>query len=560
MRKKPSKISFVLDIVSILVLIVGLIDIWSAIKPGMPQRLAILRPIFPYVIRSVVRLGTLLAGLFLIYLSSGLRKGKQIAWIISMVILISSLAFHLIKGLDVEEFAITLSLILLLIFERKSFVAHLDIPSVFQGIKFLFYSLFFTSVYGVLGMYVLERRHQSFDLFRAANEVVRMFFLVRTPEGINPALIPIFAGSIYLVGFSSLLLSVYMLFRPVIFRSRASYADLERAREILSKYSKFSLQNNLLLFDKHYFFGSAKEAFIAYKDSGSYSLVLGFPVGKEPEIDLIIGEFTDFCARQGRKPVFCNIETENLVHFEKFGFKRIEIGSEAFINPQTFSVEGGKSKHLRQALKKMDSMGYSAQVYSGGEISQILWRLRNISNEWLQIMHGSEKKFTVGRFSEKYLQLSKVIVVSDKKGHISAFVNFNEYSGNSLIVDLMRHGKNALPETMIYLFLKLIYWAKDNGYKNISLGDASLYGVGGQGRPLAEKTLKFIFDRVNGFYNFKGLYIFKNKFDPDWEPRYLVYPSQTDLGPSLVALLAADSSAGLGRDFLKEARKIFARK
>lgn len=34
-----------------------------------------------------------------------------------------------------------------------------------------------------------------------------------------------------------------------------------------------------------------------------------------------------------------------------------------------------------------------------------------------------------------------------------------------------------------------------------------------------------IFDKSNHFYNFKGLYQYKNKFQPEWESRYLVCQS-----------------------------------
>jgi len=553
--KKTNKLPFIVRVIALLVLMMGLIDVWSAISPGMPQRLAILQPIFPYLIRSVVRLGTLLVGFFLIYLSGGLRKGKQVSWIMSMVILLSSAGLHLIKGLDVEEFAITIILILLLLLERKHFTAKPDIPSIFHGLRVLFFSFLFTSFYGILGMYILEGRHRNFTFTQITTDVVKTFFLVGTIPGANSALVPIFTGSIYLVGFVSLFYSLFMLFRPIIYRSKANQMEVKKVKDILSKYSRYSLQNNILLFGKHYFFGSQESSFIAYKQSGNYCLVLGFPVGPESETESIIKEFIDFCSDQGRKPVFCNIEPENLGVFKNLKYKSVAIGNEAFIDPQTFSLEGGKSKHLRQAVKKMDTLGYSIQVYSGSEISQILWRLRNISKEWLSQMHGSEKLFTVGKFDEKYLAVSKIIVLSNKEGHIAAFVNFNDYGDKSLIVDLMRHGLDVLPETMPYLFIKLFWWAKENGYKKISLGNASLYGVGGPGRPITEKAFRIIFERFNNFYNFKGLYTFKSKFSPVWAPRYIVYPLRSDVVPALSALLSADSQEGLVKEVFAGGKK-----
>lgn len=550
------KKSPIVYILSVLVLLMGVTDIVSAVTPAIPERVAMLRPLFSFTLRSTVRLGTVLIGLALIFLSNGLRKRGKAAWLISVIILAISFIFHLIKGFDFEEAIITTGILVALIYERKYFTAGFDYPSVVQGVKGLVFGFLFTSLYGVLGIYILEHHRGQFILTQAFSEVAKMFFLLEAPEGINPGLASIFVSSIYIIGFSTLLYSIFMFFRPAIFRSIEAKENLDKAKILLKQYSKYSLQTSFLLFNKNYFFNSKENAFIAYKESGSYTLVLGMPVGPEESMEATIGEFIDFCQSRGRKPVFFNIEPENLKYFQKYKYKNIEFGSEAFVFPETFSIEGGWAKHLRQALKKMDSLGYSTKVYNENESQGILWRLREISNQWLECVHGSEKKFTVGKFDEKYLLASKIIVLMDKTGHISAFVNFNSYGNRSLAIDLMRHEQGCLPETMVCLFLKLIYWAKENGYTKISLGDASLYGIGGKGRPLTEKALKLVFDRFNNFYNFKGLYTFKSKFNPVWEKRYLVYPSIADLGPSLVALLLADSSQGLGKDLILESKKM----
>ena len=53
---------------------------------------------------------------------------------------------------------------------------------------------------------------------------------------------------------------------------------------------------------------------------------------------------------------------------------------------------------------------------------------------------------------------------------------------------------------------------------------------------------KYLYDHLQRFYNFQGLRAYKDKFQPHWEPRYLVYPSITALPDVVVALVRADSS------------------
>lgn len=54
------------------------------------------------------------------------------------------------------------------------------------------------------------------------------------------------------------------------------------------------------------------------------------------------------------------------------------------------------------------------------------------------------------------------------------------------------------------------------------------------------------YEHINRFYNFKGLHEFKEKFHPEWSPRYLVYPNVGRL-PTILTVLARISS---GNDFV----------
>ena len=47
--------------------------------------------------------------------------------------------------------------------------------------------------------------------------------------------------------------------------------------------------------------------------------------------------------------------------------------------------------------------------------------------------------------------------------------------------------------------------------------------------PKTEQALRYIYNHLNQFYNFKGLHTFKEKFHPHWSPRYLAYPGPASL-------------------------------
>jgi phosphatidylglycerol lysyltransferase len=96
---------------------------------------------------------------------------------------------------------------------------------------------------------------------------------------------------------------------------------------------------------------------------------------------------------------------------------------------------------------------------------------------------------------------------------------------DEVAVDLMRYSSAAPRVVMDYLFVELMLWAKEHGYRWFNLGMAPLSGL--EQHPLApawHRMGNFVFDVGEQFYNFEGLRRYKEKFHPVWEPRYLAAP------------------------------------
>lgn len=70
--------------------------------------------------------------------------------------------------------------------------------------------------------------------------------------------------------------------------------------------------------------------------------------------------------------------------------------------------------------------------------------------------------------------------------------------------------------------------------------------------PAIERGIHYLFEHLNQIYNFKGLYDFKNKFTPEWSPRYLVHPGLVHLPGLSVALVRADSGDDAIWTYLRE--------
>jgi phosphatidylglycerol lysyltransferase len=109
---------------------------------------------------------------------------------------------------------------------------------------------------------------------------------------------------------------------------------------------------------------------------------------------------------------------------------------------------------------------------------------------------------------------------------------------------MMRYMDNAPSDTMEFLFLNLMLWAKEEGYAYFDLGMAPLSGVtGGLNGSLWGRTAEMLYEHGNTFYNFQGLRHYKEKYKPIWEPRYVAVPHELSL-PAVLAAAAMLISKG----------------
>ena len=95
---------------------------------------------------------------------------------------------------------------------------------------------------------------------------------------------------------------------------------------------------------------------------------------------------------------------------------------------------------------------------------------------------------------------------------------------------------------MDFLFISLFQWARQKGYATFNLGLSALSGIGEHSDdPAVERLLHYVYEHVNQFYDFKGLYGFKSKFQPAWSPRYLAYPGLANFTQVWLAIVQANA-------------------
>ena len=233
---------------------------------------------------------------------------------------------------------------------------------------------------------------------------------------------------------------------------------------------------------------------------------------------------------------------EYLNYYLDIGLKLFKIGEEAVVNLREFTLEGPSQRKLRYTYNRGIKSGTVFEVVNFEEIKD---KLKEISDSWLKSKNGVEKEFSLGKFDEEYLKNFKVAVLKNN-GEITAFANLWEtHNKEELSIDLMRYDEKALIDSMEFLFINIMLWGKEEGYKKFNLGMAPLSGLECRGNTsLWNKLGSFVFKNGGNFYNFLGLKNFKNKFNPEWRPKYIALSGNFGL-PSTLNDIAVLVSGGI---------------
>ena len=509
----------------------GAILLFSGAIPAVDARLAWLENFLPLPVLELSHFFASLAGMGLLILARGLQKRLDAAYHLTVVVLGLAIVFSLLKGWDyLEAIFLTFMLAALLPFRRQFYrkASLLDqrfSPGWIAGIVLVFLS----SVW--LGMFSYKHVEYSGDLWW-------QFALDKNA----PRFLRASMGAVIL----ALIFGLARLIRPSPPKPLvATREDMERI-SLIVRQSPQTSANLALLGDKNILFNNERTAFIMYAVEGRSWIAMGDPVGPEDEWPDLLWRYMELCDLHDNWPVFYEVGAEHLDLYLELGLTVLKLGEEARVPLDSFSMEGGGRKKLRRTVHKLEEEGCTFALIGTEGVSPIIPELKNISDAWLAAKNTREKRFSMGFFSEDYLQKTPVGIVRNHDGKILAFANLlSGAKRQELSLDLMRYLEDAPQGIMEYLFIQLILWGKKEGYHWFNLGMAPLSGLEDHElAPLWNRLGAFVFTYGEHFYNFQGLRQYKEKFDPQWKPKYLVCPGGIAL-PRIFTNLGSLISGGL---------------
>jgi phosphatidylglycerol lysyltransferase len=325
-------------------------------------------------------------------------------------------------------------------------------------------------------------------------------------------------------------------------------ADLETAGLIIAR-QESTHPNLVYLRDKAILFDDRREGFVMYDVYGRTWVALGDPVCAPAQMPELIRLFLEKCDDFGGTPVFYEVGTTWLHHYVDFGLTFIKLGEEGRVDLTSFSMDGSGGSRFRQVIRRLERDGGVFRMLPPADVPSVMNQLQAVSDDWLDKRAGSEKQFSLGFFDRDYISRFPVAVI-ERGGQIQAFATiWDGARKQELSVDLMRFSHDAPSDIMEALFVHVMNWGKTEGYHWFSLGMAPMSGFEQSPvAPLWTKAGLFLYEHGESIYNFQGLRAFKEKFKPEWHPRYLAYPGGLKL-PRILADIAALIAGGYRRIF-----------
>ncbi|MGK0551703.1 bifunctional lysylphosphatidylglycerol flippase/synthetase MprF [Enterococcus faecalis] len=509
----------------------GIMMVLSATIPEAFDEIKWLSRLNPLQFHILTQLPAILLGFSLIIMGRGISARVKRAYVPTIVLFLLTLVYTFVQDFNFVAIIFLALLLISIVFSKEELYRQQLVYSWEMITVDTIILVLLTVLYLVIGVYNLpafpHRHRHSISFFLFPSE------------------------KIWLSGFLGILIVsvfIYFFIRYLQGQKKTFGQTLEpeRALHILQTYGGNVDSQLIFLNDKECYIyknqADEETVLLQFKTFNNKCIVMGDPSGNKADFAPALEQFIHETDQLGYQPVFYEASEEIVMFLHEFGYDFIKMGEEAHVDLPSFSLSGKKRKGERAIMNRFDKENYRFEILQPPFSEEVMAELKIVSDEWLG--ERKEKGFSLGFFSESYLQRSKIAVVKDQNQRLIAFANLiPTYTTDEGTIDLMRYRKDAPAGVMDYLFISLFDALKTNGFTYFNLGMAPLANVGTSRKSfLQERIAYLVYEFGTHFYSFQGLRDYKNKFATSWVPRYTLYSRDSFIAYVMIALLIIDNA------------------
>ncbi|UDY35407.1 lysine--tRNA ligase [Dermatobacter hominis] len=538
------RLSGLVRVVATLTTVVGVLTMLSAL-PALAVRVVpideLVSPLPQAVDDRVLAVGL---GLCMVLLAGQLLRGKRRAWKLAVGLFALSALLSVVRGGELVALVTSASMLVVLGLTRRDFTGLRDPPSITQVVLAAPRYLLFVYTYGFLALWSQRNRLEPpFGWVRSAEAITLGLFGASGPYTYQGSFATWFPASLVVLGVLGLLLLLWLLLRPAVAAAGGTVDGRARAEALVDEWGWDTLAPFALRGDRSWFFSSDGRAMIAYGYLGGFALGSGDPIGDPASVPLVVDEFIEHCRHHGWQPAFLAAREIDVPFYAERGFRDFYLGDEAVLDCRRFDLDGPGMGPVRQSVRRVEGSHRFELVSEAAAGPELAAQLNEISVRWRA--GEDERGYTMAMSQDVgATDPDRLLAVAWARPDAGdgpevpvAFLRLipvgradGDY-GRGYTLDLMRRVPEAANGIVEYLVARTVEELDDRGVRRLSLNFAAFSRLLDDEvqHTRVDRFLRRVVDVLNPYYQIRSLREFNEKFQPEWQPRSLVYADPGDL-------------------------------
>src|SRR4051794_7384425 len=523
--------------------------ILSALLPALRSRVNMVTDVLPGYVPAAATTGALAAGTILLLLSRALRRGKFRAWLLATMLSAVTVVLHLVKGLDVEEALVTLSMLALLISARRSFTARPDPRSLSRVLAVLVMGPVVATALGWcwIGLDADGQVSGTTQVQRVRTAFVGLFGFTGPVHFVSPAARDHAAIALLILGASLVALLLWAMLMPADGPHTLSGVELAKVRSLLDDWGQVdSLSYFATRQDRSVIFSRSGKAAVTYRVVGTVTLAAGDPIGDPEAWPGAIAAWLQEARSFGWVPGALGVSEAGATAYHRAGLDALELGDEAIVDVASFSLDGRSMRGVRQAVSRCDRAGLTISCTRVRDLDdETRTQIRACADQWRDGAVERGFSMALGRCTDPMDGDSVVVLCRDPDGTLRGLLNLVPWGPDGLSLDLMRRDRDTENGIVEHMVAGLWRACPELGVRRFSLNFAVFRSVFARGERLGAgpvlRLWRSLLMAVSRFWQIESLYRTNAKYQPTWEPRFLCFARPGDLPRIGTAALRAEA-------------------
>jgi lysyl-tRNA synthetase class 2 len=529
--------------------VLGLVSLVHVLFPQRWHLLTAFTPVLPPAAKASAEAVIAVSGLLLLRVAAGLRKRKRAEWRIAVVLCGAMAVADLVRDERlIAEGITTIVLLVALLLARSQFTARADPRGRSFAVRVVGEAVTASVLYGLLLLYVPGHVAAGTSFWTRLREVLLSLVGLGGGLPIHDDLYgDVVHATLLTLGLVTIAAGMLLAVRPAEPVATLSPADESRLHDVLDRHgARDSLGYFALRRDKSVIWSSSGKAAITYRVVAGVALVSGDPIGDPEAWPGAIEAYRQLVEQYGWTPAVMGCSELGATVFRReYGLSALALGDEAILPLPGFSLSGRAMRGVRQACTRVERAGYRVTVRRARDIDPAeLAKLRSAADSWRLDPVERGYSMALSRLGDA-ADPDCIVVTAERDGVLRGLLHFVPWGRDGISLDLMRRDREADNGLNEFMIVAVAQAGPDLGVTRMSLNFAVFRDALDRGERIGAGPVLRLWRRVlliaSRWWQIDTLFRFNAKFHPQWQPRFVSFPSMRDLPRIAFAALEAEA-------------------